>query len=81
MRELWCAPGGRIVGTDINAAMLEIARSIEAEVEWVEAPCDALPFDDDTFTHVICQQGFQFFPDPLAAMREARDACLRPPGC
>ena len=37
-----------------------------------ESPCDALPFDDDTFTHVICQQGFQFFPDPDAAMREAR---------
>jgi ubiquinone/menaquinone biosynthesis C-methylase UbiE len=66
------APGGRIVGADINAAMLEIARNTDTEVEWVEAPCDALPFDDDTFTHVICQQGFQFFPDPLAAMREAR---------
>jgi SAM-dependent methyltransferase len=39
-------------------------------VEWVESPSDALPFDDDTFTHVICQQGFQFFPDPVAAMRE-----------
>ncbi len=66
------APGGRIIGADINPAMLEIARHTATDVEWVEAPCDALPFDDDTFTHVICQQGFQFFPDPLAAMREAR---------
>jgi ubiquinone/menaquinone biosynthesis C-methylase UbiE len=66
------SPGGRMVGADINPAMLEIARnSTGAEVEWVKAPCDALPFDDDTFTHVICQQGFQFFPDPLAAMGEA----------
>ncbi len=74
------SPGGRMVGADINPAMLEIARtSIEAEVEWVEAPCDALPFDDDTFTHVICQQGFQFFPDPVAAMGEARRV-LRPSG-
>ena len=67
------SPDGRLVGADINPAMLEIARgSIEAGVEWVESPSDALPFDDDTFTHVICQQGFQFFPDPVAAMRETR---------
>lgn len=65
-------PGGRMVGADINPAMLEIARNTATDVEWVEAPCDALPFADDTFTHVICQQGFQFFPDPLAAMRESR---------
>jgi ubiquinone/menaquinone biosynthesis C-methylase UbiE len=74
------SPGGRLVGADINPAMLEIARSsIEEGVEWVEAPCDALPFDDNTFTHVICQQGFQFFPDPVAAMLET-GRVLRPTG-
>lgn len=74
------SPGGRMIGADINPAMLEIARgNIEAGAEWVEAPCDALPFDDDTFTHVTCQQGFQFFPDPVAAMREARRV-LQPAG-
>jgi ubiquinone/menaquinone biosynthesis C-methylase UbiE len=74
------APGGRLMGADINPAMLDIARSnIEAGVEWLESPCDSLPFDDDTFTHVICQQGFQFFPDPVAAMRETRRV-LQPAG-
>ena len=74
------SPDGRMVGADINPAMLEIARGwIEAGVEWVEAPCDSLPFDDDTFTHVICQQGFQFFPEPVAAMCEARRV-LEPAG-
>ncbi len=74
------SPNGRLVGADINPAMLEIARgTIGGGVEWVEAPSDDLPFDDDTFTHVICQQGLQFFPDPAAAMREAARV-LRPTG-
>ena len=64
-------PNGRLVGADINPAMLERARaSVDASVEWVQSPADDLLFDDDTFTHVICQQGLQFFPDPDAAMRE-----------
>lgn len=63
--------GGRVIGADINSAMIDVARNkLGDAVEWVETPCDDLPFDDDTFTHVICQQGFQFFPDPAAAMAQ-----------
>lgn len=74
------APGGRVVGVDINPTMLAVARArCPAPVEWVEAPCESLPFDEATFTHVICQQGIQFFPDPAAALREVRRV-LRPEG-
>jgi ubiquinone/menaquinone biosynthesis C-methylase UbiE len=74
------APNGRLIGADINPAMLEIARgNLDDCVELVESPSDDLPFDDDTFTHVICQQGFQFFPDPVAAMCETRRV-LQPGG-
>lgn len=73
-------PGGRVVGADINAAMLQIARgSVDGSVAWVEASCDDVPSADNTFTHVVCQQGFQFFPDPDAAMRETVRV-LRPGG-
>ena len=74
------APDGRVVGADINPAMLAVARAhCPDAVEWVEAPCDALPFDDASFTHVICQQGLQFFPDPANALREVLRV-LRPGG-
>ena len=67
--------GGRVVGTDLNPAMLAVARTVTAErhadVEWREAPADAQPFDDGCFVRVLCQQGLQFFPDPVAAIAES----------
>lgn len=73
-------PAGRVVGADINPAMLALARErCPVDVEWIEASCEALPFDDATFTHVICQQGVQFFPDASTALREAHRV-LRPDG-
>ncbi|MEO6571800.1 MAG: methyltransferase domain-containing protein, partial [Ilumatobacteraceae bacterium] len=69
---------GRVVGVDVNAAMLEVARGINGDVvEFVESSCELLPFEDATFTHVLCQQGLQFFPDPVGALREA-GRVLRP---
>lgn len=64
---------GRVVGTDINAAMLSVARSVLDRAEWIEAPADHQPFPDDSFDRVVCQQGFQFFPSPVDAVAE----CLR----
>ncbi len=72
--------GGRVTGVDINPPMLEAARTVvEAPIELVEASAEALPFEDGTFTHVLSQQGFQFFPDPVKAVREVRRV-LRPGG-
>jgi ubiquinone/menaquinone biosynthesis C-methylase UbiE len=66
-------PGGRVAGADINPTMLAVARSSGASgIEWFESPAETLPFDDATFSHVLCQQGFQFFTDPTAAAGEAR---------
>ena len=74
-RAVWprVAPGGRVVGVDVNPAMLGVARSLagESEIEWVESSAQQLPFEDAGFTHVVCQQGFQFLPDGSAAAGEA----------
>ncbi len=67
---------GKVVGLDINAGMLEVARSVPwtapAQVEWREANALELPFDDGSFDLVLCQQGLQFFPNRLAALLQMR---------
>jgi ubiquinone/menaquinone biosynthesis C-methylase UbiE len=82
-RHAWAAvaPGGRVVGADLNPAMLAVAESIvsEPEIEWLEAGADSLPLESAAFTHVVCQQGLQFFPDAPAAVRETHRV-LRPGG-
>lgn len=40
-------------------------------VTWQQADAFALPFDDDSFEAVVCQFGVMFFPDKVAAYREA----------
>ncbi len=66
------SPGGRVVGIDVNPTMLAVARSLGGPgMEWFESPAESMPFEDASFTHVLCQQGFQFFADPVAAAAEA----------
>jgi ubiquinone/menaquinone biosynthesis C-methylase UbiE len=65
---------GQVVGLDVTAAMLAVARTLlpaaDASVEWREASAEAMPFTDAAFDVVLCQQGVQFFPDKPAALRE-----------
>jgi ubiquinone/menaquinone biosynthesis C-methylase UbiE len=66
---------GRVVGLDINAAMLSVARRLApvgASVEWLEASALAMPFPDSSFDIIFCQHGLQQFPDRPAALREMR---------
>jgi len=76
-------PDDRVVGTDINPAMLAIAGRAVGDtvpkVEWRQAPADDLPFDDGSFDVVLCQQGLQFVPDLPAALAEVA-RLLRPGG-
>lgn len=76
-------PDGLVVGIDLNAGMLDIARrhapSGSARVEWQQGDAAALPLPDTDFDVVLCQQGLQFFPDKALALREMRRV-LRPGG-
>jgi ubiquinone/menaquinone biosynthesis C-methylase UbiE len=67
----------RLVGADINAAMIEVAKRRAPPagphvIEWEVAPADNMPFVDASFDLAFCQQGAQFFPDKPAALSEMR---------
>ena len=65
---------GQVTGLDINAPALDIARSLPppagAPIAWVQGSATAMDLPDAAFDVVLCQQGFQFFPDKPAALRE-----------
>jgi SAM-dependent methyltransferase len=63
---------GKVVGVDINPIMLNVARHCSAGkgIEWKEGSAISLPFPNESFDLVICQQGLQFFPDRLEALTE-----------
>ncbi|MFC4551186.1 MULTISPECIES: class I SAM-dependent methyltransferase [Halorussus] len=68
--------GGAVVGLDVNEGMLDVAREADDEdrppIEWRRGDATDLPFPDGSFDVVLCQQALQFFPDPVAALREMR---------
>jgi ubiquinone/menaquinone biosynthesis C-methylase UbiE len=61
---------GRLVGIDLNTAMLGVARAKSAAIEWIEGTALDLPFDANSFDVVLCQLGLQFFPDRPLALKE-----------
>jgi ubiquinone/menaquinone biosynthesis C-methylase UbiE len=68
-----CRSKTAVVGVDVSAPMLDVAREIEPNVEWREGDAAALPVGrHERFERVLCQQGLQFFGDREAAARELR---------
>ena len=62
--------GGRVVGVDLNPAMLTVAQRVCPDVEFRQADVTALPFDAGSFDAVLCQMALMFFPDRVAAIAE-----------
>jgi ubiquinone/menaquinone biosynthesis C-methylase UbiE len=66
-------PEARIVGVDVAPAMLAVARTVNATIDWREGNAVALPVHaGEQFTVLTCHQGLQFMPDKPAALREMR---------
>jgi ubiquinone/menaquinone biosynthesis C-methylase UbiE len=69
----------RAVGVDLSDGMLQIARSRLlaaadarrlANVEFLQGPSDALPFDDGSFTALVCTTALHHFPNPRRSIDE-----------
>jgi len=72
------APGGEVVGVDLAAGMIELARtSAPANARFEVMDMEQLSFADSSFDAVACGHGLQFAPDLVRALREARRV-LRP---
>lgn len=70
-------PGGTVAGFDINPEMLAVAGSradqAGVRIDWRQGnAAGPLPFDDDAFDIVLCQQGLQFFTDREVTLKEVR---------
>lgn len=63
-------PKGTTVGIDINEGMLSIAKAKSSSIEWLNAPAEALPFNDDHFNCVVSQFGLMYFENQEGAIRE-----------
>jgi SAM-dependent methyltransferase len=67
-------PKGQVIAIDINAEMLELAKNrcagLMPAVNYIECSAHHLDVASDSVNVVVCQQGFQFFPDRRAAAQE-----------
>ena len=69
-RSLRGSTAGRVVGVDVNPAMVAVARRHGSAIEFEEGDALELPFDDRTFDLATCQFGLMFLADPSAGLRE-----------
>ena len=77
-------PERRVTGSDLAENMVEIANLHAQErgiTNYHSQQCDAtkMPFEDNTFDHVICRFGIMFFPDIESGLREMTRV-LKPDG-
>jgi SAM-dependent methyltransferase len=65
---------GLVTGIDMDLPMLVVAHDASLndvpEINWQQGDAHKLPFPDESFDAVFCQQGLQFFDDSAAALSE-----------
>jgi SAM-dependent methyltransferase len=65
---------GQVAGVDVNAGMLDVARSLApvqgGVIEWFENTAYQLPFTEGSFDAALCAQTLQFLEDRPRALAE-----------
>jgi SAM-dependent methyltransferase len=67
-------PSAAVTASDLNQAMIDVAMAKPSlkNVTWLACDAMRLPFGDQSFDMLASQFGAMFFPDKIAAYREAR---------
>jgi ubiquinone/menaquinone biosynthesis C-methylase UbiE len=62
----------RLIASDLNPDMLALAQMLvlDSNIQWRVVDAHTLPFDKESFDHVVCQFGVMFFSDKPVAFRE-----------
>jgi ubiquinone/menaquinone biosynthesis C-methylase UbiE len=65
-------PSGNVAGVDLNSGMLNVAKSIvgSSRINCIEADVGNIPLESKSFDKAYCQQGLQFFPNKVGALKE-----------
>jgi len=82
LRRFAAAGAGRLAGIDPSEGMLAVARelsSAQADIDFLCAPAESLPFGEGEFDIVTSCIAFHHFPEPREALAEAARV-LRPSG-
>lgn len=70
----YVGPSGRVIGIDVNAGMIEVAKSLPpvqgAAIDWYEQSAFDLPLSDQTADVALCAQTLQFLADRRLALAE-----------
>ncbi len=61
---------GRVVGVDVNPAMVAVARRYGGDIEYREGDATDLTFENRAFDVATCQFGLMFYPDPSRGIAE-----------
>ncbi|MCA9884810.1 MAG: class I SAM-dependent methyltransferase [Anaerolineae bacterium] len=65
---------GRLIGTDVNKGMLEVAQSLpyhqDLSIDWRQETADNLSMENESVDVVVCAQVLQFLKQPVNALRE-----------
>jgi SAM-dependent methyltransferase len=73
------AAGAQVVGLDLTPELLEAARrraaANDVTVDWIEGDAEDLPFEDESFDHVLSVFGVQFAPRHEIVAQELARVC------
>ncbi len=67
-------PNGKVIALDINKEMIELAKSKCSKwanhIKFILGSAEELNIPDNSMDRVLCQQGFQFFPNKKVVAKE-----------